>query len=164
MVTQRIHANELLDEILNLFESNLKTSLSLVGVYRGGLSWLPPQSINTMANGIWAELVQNTDIREVTLPKGLQVGYKVRLTYVRKLDLSSNVDRQRIADAESIIEMVYNNYQLATINPPLVNGQVLWWLPRTIEWQPPEDNFVQAISADLTAIAINCEIEVRTGF
>src|SRR6266481_734062 len=155
-MTQRIHANELLTEMLRLFELNLLATLNLKGVYRGGLSWLPPQRLTTMVNGIWAELVQQTDIKEVVLPKGLNMTYRVRIVFVRLLDISNNVDEQRIADAEKVIEMIYDNYQMSNINSggsnPLSNAQVLWWLPRTIEWHPPEDDFVSAIRADITAI------------
>jgi hypothetical protein len=167
-MSQRLHANELLDEILRLVEANLKTSLSLVGIYRGTLAWLPPTTLTELVNGVWVELIQSTDFAEVAMPKGLTVTYRVRIVYVRRLDISNNIDQQRVADAESIVEMIYDNYKLSYIanggTLPLSNGEPLWFLPRQVEWQPPEDNFVQAISADLTAVACNTEIVVRTKF
>jgi hypothetical protein len=163
-MAQRLHANELLDEILNVFETNLKTALNLNGVYRGTLAWLPPSDILQMVNGIWSEMLESSEIKDVAMPKGITVTYRIRCVYVRRIDVSNNVAKQRIADAEQMVEQIFNNYLLATINPPLSNGQVLWWLPRLIEWYPPEDEFVQALSADLTAIACNTELEVRTSF
>jgi hypothetical protein len=161
-MSQRFHANELLQGILDVFETDLKTSLNLNGVYRGTLAWLPPSAVGGMVNGIWAELVENTDIKNVAFPKELQITYRVRIVFVRRLDVSNNVAAQRIADAELMLEDIFNNYLLQSVT--LSNGQVLWWLPRQVEWYPPEDEFVQALSADLTAIACNTEIEVRTNF
>jgi len=163
-MTQRLHANEILDEILNVFESNLKTALNLQGVYRGTLAWLPPSDMAQMVNGIWVELLESSEIKDVAMPKGITVTYRIRCLFVRRIDVSNNVSKQRIADAEQMIETIFNNYLLGTINPPLSNGQVLWWLPKLIEWYPPENDFVEGLSSDLSAIACNTELEVRTNF
>jgi hypothetical protein len=159
---QRLHANELLQGILDAFETALKTPLNLKGTYRGTLQWLPPNAISSMVNGIWAELVENTDIKNVAFPKEIQVTYRVRCVFVRQLDVSNNIAAQRVIDGEKMIEAIFDNYLLSAVT--LNGGQILWWLPRQIEWYPPEDEFVQALSADLTAIACNTEIEVRANF
>jgi hypothetical protein len=159
---QRLFANELLQGILDAFEAALKTPLNLQGTYRGTLHWLPPTAIRSMVNGIWVELVENTDIKVVAFPKELQTTYRVRCVFVRLLDVSNNISAQRIVDGEKMVEAVFDNYLLSSV--ALTGGQVLWWLPRQVEWYPPEDEFVQALSADLTAIACNTEIEVRTNF
>lgn len=156
----RLHVNELLDEILSLIETNLKTSLSLKGIYRGELAWLPPGAVSDMANGIWVTLAQATDIEEVQMPKALQFTYRVRLIFVRRIDTTNNVLKTRMDDAETIVEMVYDNFQMSALS--LTNGQVLWWLPRSVEWEPAEDAYVSAVSADLTATAFTTEILVRT--
>lgn len=167
-MAQRIHANEILTEILRLIEDNLKTPLSLQGAYRGSLNWLPPTSVVSLVNGIWVDLVGQTTFEEVAMPKGVLATYQVRMVFVRRLDISNNINEQRITDGNKMVEMIYDNFKLANIAEggglPLSNGQPLWFLPRSIEWRPPEDDFVQSISGDLTAIVGNAEVLIRTKF
>lgn len=156
----RLHINEILDELLSLMETNLKTSLNLQGVYRGGLEWLPPNDLTSMVNGIWIKPSLTTDIATVQMPKALQMTYRFRIVLVRRMDLTNNVLKTKTDDAESIVEMIYDNFQLPNLS--LTGGQVLWCLPISIEWEPEEDSFTAALSADLTATAFLIEVQVRT--
>lgn len=161
-MSTKIHTKEIVNHIMSLFESDLKTSLSLVGIYKGGLAWLPPIAISEMANGIWLDLTQTTDIEEVAMPTGIQVIYRIRIIYVRRIDISNNVLDAKMNDAATIIDKIYEKHKLPGLT--LNGGNVLWWLPSVIEYQPAEDNFVSAIAADLTAVAFNTEVIVRTKF
>lgn len=145
---------------MSLIETNLKASLSLVGIYRGQMAWLPPENVSELANGIWLNLAKAIDISEVQLPKALLFTYKLRMIFVRRIDTTNNVLDTKIADGSRIIEFIYDNFRMSSLS--LTDGQVLWWLPRTAEFEPDEDAFVGSISADLTASAFESEIQVRT--
>ena len=159
-MTQRIHTNEILAHIMELIETNLKTSLNLVGIYRGDMNWLPPEDITNMVNGVWVTIKNTIGIGASELPKNQIITYPIRIVYIRKVDLSNNVLESKIADINSIAEMIYDNFRLATLT--LSNGQVLWAFPKSIEIEPMEDNYVSSISADLLACATEIEVKVRT--
>jgi hypothetical protein len=155
----RFHPNEILEGIMSLLETNLKATLGLQGIYRGNIAWLPPTAITSMVNGIWLNLEKEIDIEEVTLPKGLHMTYPVRVVYVRKIDTTSNPLDVKIDDLVSIVEMFYDNIKP---NFSLSGGEILWMLPRTVEAEPAEDNYVSALSGDLMAVAVEVEIVTKT--
>lgn len=158
----RLFTNQILEGIMSLIETNLKTSLSLVGIYRGNLAWLPPNEINTMANGIWLNLESPVQLEEVSMPKGLLDTYRIRMIYIRRIDLTTNPLDQKIDDADLIANLVWDNLKPTFSLGGSGNAQILWWLPRTVEYEPAEDSLVAAISADLMAIAIDTELKLRT--
>ena|SRR3990167_6595708 len=147
---------------MSLIETNLKASLSLVGIYRGNLAWLPPNEITSMANGIWLNLEAPVDLEEVSMPNGLLDTYKIRIIYIRRIDLTTNPLDQKIEDADDIANLVWDNKKPTFSLGGSGNAHILWWLPRTVEYEPAEDSLVAAISADLMAIAINTELKLRT--
>jgi hypothetical protein len=160
MTANRTHVSELIDEFLRLLDTNLKTTLSLKGVFRGSLAFLPAQAVTEMVNGIWVNPEPSTLIEPIQLPSDLLVHYQFRLIYVRRINVNENVLKQKEADVKLITEMVFDNYQLSNLT--LTNGQVLWWLPTEIEWEPPEDGYVATLADDLIGLAFKTECKVRT--
>ena len=156
MPTPRLHANILVEELLRIFETDLKTSLSLKSVMRGAIEFLPTSGITDLVNGIWVNLEPSIDISKSELPKNLLITYNFRIVYVRRMALNENALKVKIADIQTITEKLIDSFKLADITN-MTNGQVLWWLPTSVETDPPEDAYVSSIAADLTAIAFNAQ-------
>lgn len=161
-MAQRIHVTELLDEILRLMEVNLKSSLDLKGVYRGDLSFIATDGVKDMVNGIWVNAEPQTRIEPIQLPTDLMVHYGFRLVYLRRIESlgNENVVKQKEQDVKSVIDMVMDNFTMSALS--LTNGQVLWWMPTEVEWEPPEDGYVSEIASDIVAVAFMTECKVRT--
>lgn len=156
----RLHTNEILEGLMQLIEDNLRVTLSLQGIYRGNIAYLPPTDITTMVNGVWLNLEKPVELEEVTLPKGLLDTYRLRLVYIRKIDTTSNPLDVKINDADRIANLVWDNMKPSFSG--MTNAQILWMLPRVVEYEPAEDAFVASISADLMAVAMEIEFKVRT--
>lgn len=160
MSSPRLHISELLNEQLRLFDVNLKTTLNLKGVYRGALHFMPTQGVEQMVNGIWINAEPSTLIEPVQWPTDLLVSYMFRMVYVRNVNVNENVLAQKENDVEAIVEMVFDNFTMSNLT--LTNGQILWWLPTEVEWEPQEDGYVASVADDLVAVAFRTECKVRT--
>jgi hypothetical protein len=160
MTANRTHATEILDEILRLFDTHLRATLSLKGVYRGMLPFMPAEAVEEHVNGIWVNLEPSILITPVQLPSDLQVTYMMRLLYVRRINVNENVLKQKETDLKVITEFVFDHFEMSELS--LSNGQVLWWLPTEVEMEPPEDGYVATLAQDLVAVAFKTELQVRT--
>lgn len=159
-MAQRIHTNEILAELLRIFETDLKTSLDLKGIYRGELNWLPPEAVDTLVNGVWIMPSLTMNIDRVTIPRGLLVNYNFRVVYVRRLGLNENPIERKIADTNTIVEYLIDNFTLPSLT--LTNGDLLWCFPTQVENECLEDLFVTGVAADLIATAFTINCQVRT--
>ena len=159
-MTQRIHTLELMNEYLRIFEDDLKSTLNLQSAIKGHIEWLPGQTINGMANGVFITVEPNINIERVQLPSDMLITYNFRVLYVKRINVNENVETQKLNDVNTIIEKLIDKFTLPDLT--LTNGQVLWSLPVTVEMMPPEDDFVQALAADLVAAAFRVECLVRT--
>jgi hypothetical protein len=157
---ERIHTTEIIDEILRLLDVNLRTSLSLKGVFRGMMPFMPAEVATQKVNGIWVNVEPSIHITPIQLPKDTQITYMIRLLLIRRININENVLLQKETDIREVIDMVYDNYTMSELT--LSNGQILWWLPTEIEMEPPEDGYVATLAEDLVAIAFKTEIQVRT--
>lgn len=159
-MSQRLHTNEILNEIMRIFKVELGTALSLKSIIKGELNWLPPESIPNLVNGIWIYPAGNIAIDRVTLPRGLTVTYNFRVVFVRRIGVNENVNERKMADVSTIVEKAIDFFDLPNLT--LTNGQVLWAMPVSVEMEPLEDLFVNQVSADLIATAFNIQCSVRT--
>lgn len=157
---ERVHTTELLDEILRLLDEQLRTTLSLKGVYRGMLPFMPAEAAADHVNGIWVNIEPSILLTPVQLPTDFLVTYMVRLLYVRRINVNENVLSQKEQDIRDVIDMVFDNFTLSSL--ALSNGQVMWWLPTEIEMEPQEDGYVASLAEDLVAVAFKTELQVRT--
>lgn len=159
-MSTRIHTNQLLNEIMRIFDQDLRVSLGLSAVIKGDITWMPTAGIQNLANGIFISVDPNIQIARVQLPTDLQVTYNFRILYVKKIVVGQNVEEQKINDIETIIDKVFDKFTLPDLT--LTGGQVLWWLPETVETEPPEDAYVSQLASDLVAIAFRTSCVVRT--
>lgn len=161
MTGPRIHATELLNEMMRLFEVNLKASLSLACIARGDIGFLPNvNGISDLVNGIFVNAEPSTIIEPVQYPTDLLVTYQFRILHLMKIAVDQNVLSQKEANVKAIVEMVFDNFTLSALS--LTNGQVLWWLPTEVEWEPPEDAYINEKAAEIVAVAFKTECKVRT--
>lgn len=159
-MAKRIHANEILDGIAALCKLHLETPLSLQAIIRGSIEWFPNQSLLPLVNGIFLHLEPAIEVTRVQMPKDLQFLYAVRLVYVRRNAENEDINRKKIDEITLIAETIIDNYNLPDVS--LENGQILWCFPRNIETEPPEDFIAADVAADLSAVAFNLEVVVRT--
>lgn len=156
----RTHTKLILDEYLRLFNADLRTTLNLKGVYKGDLSWLPPQTITDMVNGIWVTIEPSLRINRVLLPKELETTYNLRFVYVRRIAVNENPINAKLDDIETITEKLFDKFDLPDLT--LTNGQILWSLPNEVEFSPPEDDYIVEIASDLIAMAFRVDTVVRS--
>lgn len=157
---QNLHTIEIIEELERLFETNLKTALSLKTVIKSGLEFEPFQALADRVPCIFIKPEKDTDFEFIHVGQSYQVTYRFRVIYVRSIVQNSEVWKQKVNDAEQIVQELIDNIQLSALT--LTDGQVLWTIPRRIEWEPPEDAFVAEINADLVAVAIEYEAVVKT--
>lgn len=160
MTTPRLHVTEVLDEILRLFETDLKTTMSLKIVERGQIEYLPTKGIADLCNGIWLNIEPSIDFEPSEFPTNFLTTYPIRILFLMNIGTNTNVLKLKEAAIKQIIEEIFDNYQLSALT--LTNGQVLWWLPKEVEMEPPEDGYVAEVAADIVAVAVRTECQVRT--
>ncbi len=73
---------------------------------------------------------------------------------------NQEIVRSKTVDAQKIAELLIDNVDLGQLSLP--NGQILFSILRAIEWEPPEDNLVASINADMTAVALNFTVETSS--
>lgn len=159
-MAQRIHTKELLNEYLRIFDVELKTALNLRSVNKGSFEWMPAETLTNLVNGIWVSADPTIQIDRVELPRALNITYSFRVVYIKRIDINTNVNEQKINDINVIVEEMLDQYSLTDLT--LTNGQVIWSYPTIIEIDPPEDDFVLTVASDLVAAAFRIDTQVRT--
>jgi hypothetical protein len=159
-MAQRLHVLELLNEYLRIFDVELKSTLNLKSVNKGSIAWLPAPAISSMVNGIWINPEPAIKLERIQMPKDLLITYTFRVVYIKRIDVNTNVETQKITDINIISEKLLDKYALSDLS--LTNGQVLWSFPTSIEINPPEDEFVSLIASDLVGSSFNVDCQVRT--
>ena len=157
-----IHIITIAEELQRIFDADLKTSLNLQSVMLGKLEWLPPTAITGLVNGIWINTAPAMTNDPSELPRQLLQKYNFRIVYVRRMAINENPTKKAMEDAKVIGNKLIDKISLPDITNMPSTAMVLWIMPRSFEWEPPEDDYVGRIAADLTAMAINLEVMVRT--
>lgn len=158
-MTQRLHTNEILAELIRIFNDDLRITLGLKAAMRGSIEWYPISDIPSMVNAIFVNIEPDIKLTHVQLPNDMQINYSIRILYVRKININENVLKQKVDDLNVIVEKIIDKYRLPDLS--LTNGQVLWCLPQSVETEPPEDALVAQLASDLVATAFRVECMVR---
>jgi hypothetical protein len=156
-----IHVRPILDEISRIFETELKTPLSLNAVIQGDLSFQPTAGIPNLVNGIWIHPVQMTN-QSNEIPRGLQQVYQFRIVYLRRIALNANPMDQILDDVKLIINTLTDNYHLPSIAGLPAHAQIYWAHVDNLEFDPQEDEYVARMAADIKAVAFQLSVVVRT--
>ena len=80
--------------------------------------------------------------------------------FVFKFGPNEEVVRSKTALTQKIAELLIDNVDVGQLALP--NGQILFSTLKSIEWEPPEDNLVAAVHADMTATALVFTVETTS--
>ena len=80
--------------------------------------------------------------------------------FVKSFGPNEEIVRQKTVETQKIAELLIDNVDLGGLALP--NGQILFTSLKTIEWEPPEDNLVATINADMTAAALVYSVEASS--
>jgi hypothetical protein len=96
------------------------------------------------------------------LPRVMEQKYFFRFVYTRLIHTRENIIKKSMEDAELIMNTYTDKYMMPDITNLPSGTNILWTIVKSVEWRPPEDMYVQQIHADITAIAFNMEVVVKT--
>jgi len=156
------HTRVINEELMRIADTLLKTPLGLVSVIRGDLSQIPTPGILNIVPGIWIQANPAMTNQFGSLPREHEQSYFYRLIYVRKLAKGENFVAKNEDDSAYIGNTYTDKIYLPDITNLPTGTFILWVQVKNIEFQPPEDRFVQQIHADLAAVALNLEVRVKT--
>ena len=162
MPAPRLHENLIADRIVQLIKDALETDLGLKVITVGALEFFP-QLDGALAGSVPAVFVKpapSTNLERITTAQTYRIVYNFRVVYVRLFGPNEEIVREKAAQTQKIAELLIDNVDLGGLALP--NGQVLFSILRSIEWEPPEDNLVASINADMTASALVFTVETTS--
>lgn len=168
MAAPRLHVNEILDKLITLLDTNLSpappTGLGLKSINKGDLEFYvgpsTPVQLTAELPAIFLKPSPATEIEIVAMGQEYQVRYRHRLVYVKNFSTTEKVVEERIKETVKLVELLIDNYLLPGLT--LTNGQVIGSVPRSVEWEPAEDEFVATLNLDIIAVAITYDVMTRT--
>ncbi|MCG3204329.1 MAG: hypothetical protein KCHDKBKB_01044 [Elusimicrobia bacterium] len=152
MAAPRLHEALIADRIVQLIDQNLSGPLALKVVGMGALEFFP--ALETLIDNVPAVFVKpspSTNLERITTGQTYRIVYNFRIVFVGAFGANQEIVRTKTVDAQKIAELLIDNVDLGELSLP--NGQVLFSALKSIEWEPPEDNLVASINADMTAAA-----------
>lgn len=161
MPAPRLHENIIGGKIVELIDQGLSTELGLKVVALGALEFFP--ALETLKDNVPAVFVKpapSTNLERITTGQTYRIVYGFRIVHVRLFGPNEEIVKGKTADAQKIGELLIDNVDLGGL--PLPNGQILFTNLKTIEWEPPEDNLVATIHADMTAAAFSFSVETTS--
>ena len=161
MPAPRLHETLIAERIVELIDQNLSAPLSLKVATIGALEFFP--ALETLGDNVPAVFVKpspSTNLERITTGQTYRIVYNFRLVFVGAFGPNEEIVRSKTVDAQKIAELLIDNVDLGQLSLP--NGQILFSILRSIEWEPPEDNLVASINADLTAVALNFAVETSS--
>ena len=156
------HVEPIIEELQRIANVSLKTPLGLKTVSIGDITTLPTPGISNVVPGIWIQPLPATTNEFDEMPRVMEQKYFFRFVYLRYVNKGESIIKKTMEDATLIMNTYVDKYQFPDITNLPAGTHVLWAMIKSVEWRPPEDAYVQQIHADLTAIAFNMEIEVKT--
>ena len=162
MPAPRLHENLIAEKIVQLIDQSLSTELALKVVTIGALEFFPTLD-EALVNSVPAVFVKpspSTNLERITTAQTYRIVYNFRIVYVRLFKPNEEIVKQKTLQTQKIAELLIDNVNLGGLSLP--NGQILFSILRSIEWEPPEDNLVASINADLTAAALVFGVETTS--
>ena len=161
MPAPRLHETLIAEKIVELIDQALSGSMGLKVVTIGALEFFP--ALETLTGNVPAVFVKpapTTNLERITTGQTYRINYSFRIVYVKAFGPSEEIVRQKTVETQKIAELLIDNVDLGGLALP--NGQLLFTTLRTIEWEPPEDNLVASINADMTAAALLFTVETSS--
>lgn len=159
-----IHVVPIIEELQRIADTTIKTALTpnLVSVNIGDITSLPAPGILRMCPGLWIKPSPAMTNEFDLMPKPMLQKYYFRMVYVRLIQKNENLVKKAMEDVSTIVNIYSDKLQLPDITNLPSGTHILWVMTKSVEWQPPEDDFSVRVHADLTAIALNMECNVIT--
>ena len=161
MPAPRLHETVIAQRIVDLINQNLAASLGLKVIAIGALEFYP--ALDNMAGDVPAVFVKpspSTTLARITTGQTYRVVYSFRIVYVQLFGPNDEIVKNKTVNTQQIAELLIDNIDLGGL--ALDNGQILFSTVKAIEWEPPEDNLVASINADMTAAALLFSVETTS--
>lgn len=157
-----VHVQPIIEELQRIISDGLTATLNLKGVHIGDVAFSGSHGISNLVNGVWIVPSPSTTNDPDSMPKMFIQKYYFRLLYIRRIALNENPIQKNMTDIKEIVNLLTDKISLPDLTNLPSSAQILWALVRSVEWMPPENDFVSRIAADLLAMAVNIEVNVRT--
>lgn len=161
MPAPRLHETVIAQRIVDLINQNLAASLALKVISIGALEFYP--ALDNLAGDVPAVFVKpspSTTLARITTGQTYRVVYSFRIVYVQMFGPNDEIVKNKTVNTQQIAELLIDNIDLGGL--ALDNGQILFSTVKAIEWEPPEDNLVASINADMTAAALLFSVETTS--
>ena len=160
MPSPRLHETVIADRIVDLINT-LSGDLNLKVITVGALEFYP--ALEQLADNVPAVFVKpspSTNLERITTGQTYRIVYNFRIVFVGVFASNEEIIREKTVRTQKIAELLIDNVDLGQLSLP--NGQILFSTLKSIEWEPPEDNLVASINADMTASALNFTVETSS--
>lgn len=153
MPAPRLHEALIADRLVELIDQNLANEMGLKVVSVGALEFFP--ALENLAENVPAVFVKpspTTSLERITTGQTYRIFYNFRIVFVSSFGPNEEIIRSKTVRTQKIAELLIDNVDLGALSLP--NGQILFSTLKQIEWEPPEDNLVASVNADMTAAAL----------
>lgn len=161
MSAPRLHETVIAERIVQLIDQGLSQVLGLKVVAIGALEFYP--ALDKLADDIPAVFVKpapSTTLVRITMGQTYRTVYSFRIVFVQLFGPNEEIVKNKTANTQKIAELLIDNIDLGKL--ALANGQILFSTLKAIEWEPPEDNLVATINANMTAAALVFTVETTS--
>ncbi len=161
MAAPRLHETLIAEKIVGLIDQNLAGVMGLKVVTIGALEFFPAlDQLSTNIPAVFVKPSPTTNLERITTGQTYRIAYNFRIVFVASFGPNEEIIRSKTVNTQKIAELLIDNVDLGQLALP--NGQILFSILKAIEWEPPEDNLVASIHADMTAAAMVFTVETSS--
>ncbi|MCG3206062.1 MAG: hypothetical protein KCHDKBKB_02788 [Elusimicrobia bacterium] len=160
MPAPRLHETLIADRIVDLI-NGLSVDLNLKIITVGALEFFPTlEQLTDNVPAVFVKPSPSTNLERITTGQTYRIVYNFRIVFVSVFGPNEEIIREKTIRTQKIAELLIDNVDLGALSLP--NGQVLFSTLKSIEWEPPEDNLVASVNADMTAAALVFTVETSS--
>ena len=160
MPSPRLHETVIADRIVELI-NGLSADLNLKVITVGALEFFPAlEQLGDNVPAVFVKPSPSTNLERITTGQTYRIVYNFRIVFVSAFTPNEEIIREKTVRTQKIAELLIDNVDLGGIS--LSNGQILFSTLKSIEWEPPEDNLVASVNADMTAAALVFTVETSS--
>jgi hypothetical protein len=160
MPSPRLHETVIADRIVELI-NGLSADLNLKVITVGALEFFPAlEQLGDNVPAVFVKPSPSTNLERITTGQTYRIVYNFRIVFVSVFAPNEEIIREKTVRTQKIAELLIDNVDLGGL--ALSNGQILFSTLKSIEWEPPEDNLVASVNADMTAAALVFTVETSS--
>ena len=160
MPSPRLHETVIADRIVELI-NGLSADLNLKVITVGALEFFPAlEQLGDNVPAVFVKPSPSTNLERITTGQTYRIVYNFRIVFVSVFAPNEEIIREKTVRTQKIAELLIDNVDLGGLS--LSNGQILFSTLKSIEWEPPEDNLVASVNADMTAAALVFTVETSS--